>query len=58
MDKEYLGDGVYIEGFDSGELILTTENGVEVTNSIYLEPEVVTALQTYLRRFSQVLKES
>ena len=41
--KTYLGDGVYAE-FDGYGIKLTTENGVEVSNSIYVEPEVLRAL--------------
>lgn len=37
--KTYLGDGVYLE-FDSGSMILTTSNGVEVTNEIFIDDEV------------------
>ena len=44
--KHYLGDGVYID-FDGYYLILTTENGVDTTNTIYLEPAVLAALLEY-----------
>jgi hypothetical protein len=47
MDKEYLGDGVYLEWKD-GEFILTTENGIEATNTIVLEPEVMAAFLMFL----------
>jgi hypothetical protein len=47
--KEFLGDGVYAD-FDGYNLILTTENGTSVTNTIYLEPEVITALHEFLSR--------
>jgi hypothetical protein len=46
-DKQYLGDGVYVRTDDAGNIILTTENGVEETNTIYLEPEVWSALQKW-----------
>lgn len=36
-NKIYLGDGVYAELISPSELLLTTENGIEVTNKIYLE---------------------
>jgi hypothetical protein len=39
MAKRYIGDGVYVD-FDGYALVLTTENGIEVTNTIVLEPEV------------------
>ena len=41
--KHYLGDGAYAE-FDGFGLWVTTENGIEVTNRIYLEPEVMASL--------------
>jgi hypothetical protein len=40
--KTYLGDGVYAE-FDGHGFIITTSNGIETTNTIYLEPEVLQA---------------
>jgi hypothetical protein len=48
-NKVYLGDGVYAK-YDGWNVILTTENGMFSTNSIYLEPEVVRALQLYLEQ--------
>jgi hypothetical protein len=41
--KQYLGDGVYLTQEGLG-VTLTTENGIEITNRIVLEPEVLTAL--------------
>jgi hypothetical protein len=43
VKKTYLGDGVYVvydeaEGIDG--IILTTEDGINVTNKIYLEGSV------------------
>jgi len=46
--KVYLGDAVYAD-VECGMLKLTTWNGLETTNTIYLEPEVVDALQNYLK---------
>lgn len=39
VPKRYIGDGVYVE-FDSGNMILTTENGIDVTNEIHIDDEV------------------
>lgn len=46
MEKEYLGDGVYVERDEFGNLIVTTEDGIRATNRIVMEPEV---LQSFLR---------
>lgn len=48
-NKEYLGDGVYAEYHDY-ELILTTENGISVTNKIILEAEILNNLNLFLKR--------
>jgi len=47
--KAYLGDGVYAK-FDGFGVILTTENGIAATNTIYLEPQVLDALQNYVAK--------
>lgn len=41
--KQYIGDGVYAD-YDGYALILTTEDGIQVTNIIVLEPQVFTSL--------------
>lgn len=46
--KEYLGNSVYAEVNENGQLVLTTENGLGPSNTIYLEPEVFTALVEYV----------
>lgn len=45
--KEYIGDGIYA-AFDGYMLILTTENGVEVTNRIGIEPREWAKLGRYV----------
>ena len=42
-DKLYIGDGVYLE-IESYQIILTTENGRETANLIYLDFEVLRSL--------------
>jgi len=44
--KLYLGDGVYVEY--NGDVILTTEDGIRVTNRIVLEPGVMEAFHIFL----------
>jgi hypothetical protein len=46
--KTYLGDAVYAEIDRAGDLILTTEDGIQDTNRIVLEPEVLHNLETWL----------
>lgn len=45
--KAYLGDSVYAD-FDGHDVVLTTENGMGPSNTIVLEPEVMTALKRWL----------
>jgi len=35
--KEYIGDGIYAEYDDYGDIILTTEDGISVTNRIVVD---------------------
>lgn len=51
-EKRYLGDGAYVE-FDGFQIVLTTENGISVTNTVALEPQVWVSLQ----RFANDLEE-
>ena len=48
MDKTYLGDGVYVE-VESGMLKLTTEDGVKVSNVIYLNAELYHFLISWVK---------
>lgn len=53
MDKEYLGDGVYVEedrNNYSGCIKLTTGDGKQDTNWIYLEPNEINKLLGYISR--------
>ena len=47
-DKQYLGDGVYVETLE-GMLKLETE-ALEETNTIFLEPEVMNRLINYYKK--------
>ena len=51
-DKIYLGDAVYAT-FDGYGVNLTTEDGVSITNSIYLEPQVLDALNKFIDQQKQ-----
>jgi len=48
--KEYLGDAVYADLDEWRRIVLTTENGIEATNAIVLEPEVYAALLAWVER--------
>lgn len=56
-DKTYLGDGVYCE-VRLGMLRLTTEDGVRVTNEVWLEPEVYEALLRFVERRKKEREEA
>ena len=47
MDKVYLGDGVYAI-YDGYELKLTAENGITVSNTIFLNPDIFRNLVYYM----------
>ncbi len=47
--RQYLGDAVYVD-LDNGMIRLTTEDGVSVTNEIFLEPFVYEALVKWVER--------
>jgi hypothetical protein len=47
VSKVYLGDSVYAD-FDGYHVVLTTENGMGASNTIYMEPPVLTALYAYV----------
>lgn len=49
MTKEHLGDGCYA-AIENGMIKLTTSNGIEDTNTIYLEPETYETLVRYVAR--------
>lgn len=51
MNKQYIGDGVYAEFEDNYTIVLTTENGIQVTNRIVLEAEVLNNLNNYIKEF-------
>lgn len=53
--KEYLGDGVYVK-WDGFAIVLTTKNGINATNQIILEPEVVEQFETFLQRVKDFVK--
>jgi len=49
-EKIYLGDAVYVEINPYGDIVLTTEDGISVSNSIILDPTVLQAFLEYIER--------
>ena len=45
--KQYIGDGAYAD-FDGYSVVLTTENGISVQNTVVLEPEILKRFERYL----------
>lgn len=50
-NKDYLGDSVYAD-FDGRGIVLTTDNGTGASNTIYMEPEVLRALNRFYERMT------
>ena len=49
MNKEYLGDGLYVE-FDGYQIRLFASNGMKDTGEVFLEPEVLRSFIKYAER--------
>lgn len=53
--KRYLGDGAYVD-FDGWNILLTAENGINVTNTVVLEPEVLSHFLEYIEELKTEIK--
>lgn len=47
--KEYVGDGVYIQ-VHNNQVMLTTEDGISVQNTIYLDIDMVENIHRYMQK--------
>lgn len=54
--KVYLGDGAYVS-LEEGTVILTTENGIRISNVVYLEPQVLEHLLRVLVEWGLLRRE-
>lgn len=54
--KDYLGDGVYA-AYDGYQIVLTAEDGIMATDTIYIDPHVETALKCYIDRINEVRRK-
>lgn len=52
MNKEYLGDSVYVQNNAASQIILTTENGLpsDPSNTIVLEMETLASFLAWCER--------
>ena len=48
--KEYIGDGAYAAVDAHGDVVLTTENGISVQNTVVMEPSVVRSFEDFIKR--------
>ncbi len=55
-DKAYIGDGAFVS-FDGFCLRLTTEDGINETNVIVLEPEVWHNLERYVKELKEEVED-
>lgn len=55
-NKMYVGDGVYVE-FTGYSIILTTENGEEVANTIHLEEWMLRTIKNFVSEVKISAKE-
>jgi len=56
MNKWYLGDGVYVES-DGHDLVLTSENGIDVLDRIVLDDSTYEALLHYVAELTRQRKQ-
>jgi hypothetical protein len=51
--KEYLGDSVYVN-YDGYYVVLTTEDGTNIHDTIFLEPKVLQNLLDYYKKLQNM----
>lgn len=44
--RAYLGDGLYAD-WDGSQIVLTAENGIAATDTVYLNPRIFANLQSW-----------
>ncbi len=55
VQKEYLGDGLYVD-FDGYQVRLSANNGIEDTNVVYLDSDLLKAFLNYIERLKESYK--
>lgn len=54
--KEYIGDGLYAE-LNTGSVVVTSENGVRVLDTVVIEPHTFQALFAFAVREGFILPD-
>jgi hypothetical protein len=49
----YIGDAVYAAIDECNNLVLTTENGISVSNIIIIEPEIYPMLERFIKKIRE-----
>ena len=58
IEKRYIGDGVYADFPDNYHVRLTTEDGMRMTNEIFLNPEVLLAFAAFADDLKNAITEA
>ena len=58
MPKIYLGDAVYADLTEYGEVILTTEDGIQKTNVIVMDGSVLAHFEMWLKEIRNGYNQS
>lgn len=53
--REYLGDGLYAD-FDGYQIMLVASNGIQDTDVVYLDPDVLKKFYRYAEMIEQLKK--
>lgn len=53
MSKHYIGDGCYVE-FNGSEFVITTGDGIRITNRIVFDCQILENFQEYVRRVEEL----
>lgn len=49
MPKEHIGDGAYARKDDEGSLVITAENGMSITDGVYIDMDHIGNLLQFIK---------
>lgn len=55
--EDYIGDGAYVYISDFNEVVLYTSDGITETNTVVMEPSVLSSFERWLARARQAMTE-